>query len=287
MGEYREDANYPSQSSALQYYGDGGLHQLYLGAGFKIFKNLSVGANISYLWGDITHTRAMTFPNNSSTLPLTTVTGTSIQSYKLDFGAQYTQAFGKKHEATLGVVFSPGHDLGNDSYVQDQLGDSNTGATINTRDTVATFGSPMSFGIGLSYVYDKRLTVGADFTFQKWSSVTYMNAKNAFCNRTKIALGAEFLPNPLGRSYLAHVKYRLGAYYSQPYYKINGMRAANEYGVTAGFGLPIPRTRSVLSLSAQYVRTEGKTAAFLNENTLRVCIGVTFNERWFFKRKVD
>ena len=32
--------------------------------------------------------------------------------------------------------------------------------------------------------------------------------------------------------------------------------AADEYGVTAGFGLPIPRTRSVLSLSAQYVRTE-------------------------------
>ena len=60
-----------------------------------------------------------------------------------------------------------------------------------------------------------------------------------------------------------------------------------EYGVTAGFGLPIPRTRSVLSLSAQYVRTKGTQAAFLNENTLRICVGVTFNERWFFKRKVD
>ena len=287
MSEYREDSKYPSQSSALQYSGDGGLHQLYLGAGFKIFKNLSVGANISYLWGDITHERALTFPGNTSTLPLTTTTNVAIKSYKLDFGAQYTQAFGKKHEVTLGAVFSPGHDLGNDSYVQDQLGDSNTGATINGRDTIATFGSPMSFGLGLGYVYDKRLTVGADFTFQKWSSVTYMNEKNAFCNRTKIAVGAEYLPNPLGRSYFAHVKYRLGAYYSQPYYKINGMRAANEYGVTAGFGLPIPRTRSVLSLSAQYVRTEGKTAAFLNENTLRICVGVTFNERWFFKRKVD
>ena len=32
------------------------------------------------------------------------------------------------------------------------------------------------------------------------------------------------------------------------------MRAADEYGVTAGFGLPIPRTRSVLSLSAQYIK---------------------------------
>lgn len=83
------------------------------------------------------------------------------------------------------------------------------------------------------------------------------------------------------------MKYRLGAYYSKPYYKIDGVRAADEYGVTAGFGLPIPRTRSVLSLSAQYVRTKGTQAAFLNENTLRICIGVTFNERWFFKRKVD
>ena len=211
MAEYKEDTDYPSQSSALQYYGDGGLHQLYLGAGFKVLKNLSVGANISYFWGDITHTRAITFPGNSSTLPLTTITGTSIQSYKLDIGAQYTQVFGKKHEATLGIVFSPGHDLNNDSYVEDRLGNEKTGTTVNNRDTVAAFGSPMSLGVGFSYVYDKRLTVGADFTFQKWSSVTYMNEKNAFCNRTKIAVGAEFLPNPMGRSYLAHVKYRLGA----------------------------------------------------------------------------
>lgn len=114
-----------------------------------------------------------------------------------------------------------------------------------------------------------------------------MNKEDAFCNRGKISLGAEFLPNPMGRSYLAHVKYRLGAYYSKPYYKIDGVRAANEYGVTAGFGLPIPRTRSVLSLSAQYVRTQGTESVFLNENTLRICVGVTFNERWFFKRKVD
>lgn len=287
MGEYRENTEFPEHSSTLQFSGDGGLHQLYVGAGFKILKNLSVGANISYLWGDITHMRYEDFPLDGSALPLTTTTNTSIRSYKLDLGAQYTQQFGKKHAVTLGAVFSPGHDLNNDSYVQNQLGDSETGATINTKDTVATFGLPMSFGVGVSYVYDDRLTVGADFTLQNWGSVEYMNQKDALCNRTKIAVGAEFLPNPLGRSYFAHVKYRLGAYYSQPYYKIDGERAAKEYGVTAGFGLPIPRTRSVLSLSAQYVRTQGTKSMFLNENTLRICVGVTFNERWFFKRKVD
>ena len=131
------------------------------------------------------------------------------------------------------------------------------------------------------------MTLGVDVTYQKWGSVTYMNNNNAFCDAYKIAVGGEYIPSLVGRSYLSHVKYRFGAFYSKPYYKIKDSRAANEYGITAGFGLPLPRTRSMLSLSAQYVKTQGTQKAFLTENTLRICIGLTFNERWFFKRKVD
>lgn len=287
MGEYRENTTIPTSSSIVTYSGEGGLHQLYLGAGFKIIKNLSIGANFSYLWGDITRTTSETFPSDRNIFPVTIQSNVAVKSYKLDFGAQYTHQFGKKHTATLGVVFSPGHDLNNDAYEIRQTGNNTTGATSISRDTIVTCGIPTTFGAGVTYVYDDRLTVGADVMFQNWKEVTYMNKDDAFCNRGKISLGAEFLPNPVGRSYFAHVKYRLGAYYSKPYYKISGVRAANEYGVTAGFGLPIPRTRSVLSLSAQYVRTQGTESVFLNENTLRICVGVTFNERWFFKRKVD
>lgn len=139
----------------------------------------------------------------------------------------------------MGVVFSPGHDLSNDAYEVTQTGNSNTGATSVTRDTVVTCGIPTTFGAGVTYVYDNRLTVGADVMFQNWSKVSYMNNDEAFCDRGRISVGAEYLPNPMGRSYLSHVKYRLGAYYSKPYYKIDGVRAADEYGVTAGFGLPI------------------------------------------------
>ena len=38
---------------ARSYTGDGGLHQLYAGVGVKVLKNLSVGVNASYFWGDI------------------------------------------------------------------------------------------------------------------------------------------------------------------------------------------------------------------------------------------
>lgn len=250
MGEYREDTEFPNNSTAVNYSGEGGLHQLYLGTGIKIIKNLSVGANFSYLWGDVTRTAMETFPSGSSVYPITIQSNVSVKSYNLDFGAQYTQRFGKKHAATLGVVFSPGHDLNNDAYEVSQIGNSNTGATSTTRDTIVTCGIPTTFGVGVTYVYDNRLTVGADVMFQNWSKVSYMSNDEAFCDRGRMSIGAEYLPNPVGRSYLSHVKYRLGAYYSQPYYKIDGVRAADEYGVTAGFGLPIPRTLSIEPLCA-------------------------------------
>ena len=287
MSEYREDPDYPSNSSTITYSGDGGLHQLYLGAGFKIFKNLSVGANFSYLWGDITRTSELTFPSDANQLPYMRTTSATLKSYKLDLGLQYTHALGKKHALTLGAVVSPGHDLNNDASVNIQVGNSSTGVTTTTRDTVGVFGIPLSIGAGLAYVYDNRLTVAADFLWQQWDKVTYMNDENAFCSRTRIGVGLEYLPNPMGRSYLANIKYRLGAYYSQPYYKIGGERAAKEFGVSAGFGLPLVRTRSTISLTAQYVRTKGSKMSFLDENTLRICIGITFNERWFFKNRVN
>ncbi len=287
MGEYRANIEFPDKSTTTTYSGEGGMHQLYVGAGFKILKNLSVGANFSYLWGDITRTAEMTFASSASDFPLKEQTNLAVKSYKIDLGAQYTQRFGKKHTATFGIVFSPGHDLNNEAYGVTQLGNSNTGATTTTRDTVVTTGIPLSLGVGATYAYNDRLTVGLDVLTQKWSDVTYMNNSSAFCDRGRVSIGAEYQPNPVGRNYLSLVKYRLGAYYSKPYYKIGGVRAADEYGLTAGFGLPVPRTRSIVSLSAQYVRVNGSRAEFLNENILRLCVGVTFNERWFFKRKVD
>lgn len=285
MGEYETIEN-STESYSKQYSGEGGLHQLYVGAGFKIFKNFSIGANISYLWGDVTRTTSESFPSSTTNFPFTIQTNVGIRSYKLDFGAQYTQAFGKKHSMTLGVVYSPGHNLNNSAYELRVTGSSSS-ATSSQKDIVADFGIPTTYGVGLAYMYNNRLTVAADGMIQNWDKVAYMGEKDVFCKRAKVALGAEYIPNPIGRSYLAHVKYRIGAYYSKPYYKIFGERAANEYGLTAGFGLPIPRTRSIISLSAQYVKTAGTNPAFLDENTLRICVGVTFNERWFFKRKVD
>ena len=285
FGDFRENPDMQSASSQVTYTGDGGLHQLYVGAGFKVWKNLSVGANISYLWGSVTRSRTLSFPYDSEIFSSIITTGVDVKSYKLDLGLQYTQNLGKKHALTLGVVYSPGHNLNSDATETRQTG-TDANATVSQESITGSFGIPTTWGAGLAYEYDKRLTVGADVMIQNWQDVAYMGEKDVFCKRGKIALGAEYLPNPFSRNYLGLIKYRVGFYYSKPYYKIDDMRAAKEYGVTAGFALPVPRTRSLVSVSAQYVRTKGTTAAFLDENTLRLCIGITFNERWFFKNRV-
>ena len=280
-------------SQTRSFTGDGGLHQLYGGIGVKVLKNLSLGVNASYFWGDITRTRTIIYPATSESYSYIQQMGVSISDYKLDFGTQYTLDFNKKHSMTIGAVFSPKHKLNNDYTVTTQV------STTNSNNLDATLELPNTFGVGFTYNYDKRLTVGADYSLQQWSKTKFgVNTSDdavredfietyTYCNRHKVSVGAEYIPNLMGRSYLSHIKYRLGAYYTTPYYKIGGKEATREYGVTAGFGLPVPRSRSILSISGQFVRISGQESAFVNENIFRVSIGLTFNERWFFKRRVE
>ena len=76
--------------------------------------------------------------------------------------------------------------------------------------------------------------------------------------------------------------------YNTPYIKVNGQDGPKEYSVSAGFGLPIVNSwnnRSMLNISAQWVRASAKD--LITENTFRINIGLTFNERWFMKWKVE
>lgn len=287
------EATETSPYSTKSLTGEGGLHQLYVGAGVKVLKNLSVGVNASYFWGDITRSLTQLYPNTASVYSYIRQNAVSVSDYKLDFGLQYTQEFNKKHSATIGAVYSPKHKLNNDYTVTTQA------SSTVSQDWDATLEVPNTFGVGFTYNYDKRLTVGLDYSLQQWSKTKFgVNTSDdavredfdetyTYCDRHKISVGAEYIPNLIGRSYLSHIKYRLGAYYTTPYYKIGGKDAAREYGVTAGFGLPVPRSRSILSISGQFVRVSGQESTFVNENIFRVSIGLTFNERWFFKRRVE
>lgn len=276
----------------ITYSGDGGLQEAFLGLGYSPLKGLSIGANVSYIWGDINRSTALSFPNNTTFYGYEEINSLSVSDFKFDFGAQYTHRLTKKSALTLGLVYAPAVKLSNDATLVTQQSTSSSYISTTTKDIVADFGIGAKYGGGATYVYDNRLTVGLDYTLEKWSKERYLDDPNSFNDRQKIALGLEYLPSYTGHNYLSVIKYRIGAYYSKPYYKIkinddNGYGSAKEYGVSAGLALPVPRVRSIINITAQYVRVSGAGKNLLDENYMRVCIGLTFNERWFFKQKVE
>ena len=256
--------------------------------GYKVFENLSVGVNFSYLYGNITHSVATVF-NNSNAFSSLRTDKIKVSDYKLDLGVQYTQDFGEKHKVNLGAVYSYGHDMHSTGYKYKQTFSSQTSSIqTQTVDSIQNaFSLPHTFGVGATYVYNNRLTVGLDYTLQKWADIKFFNQQGAFNDRKKISFGAEFVPNPTRRGYLNRIKYRIGAYYSDPYAKVNGNEGAREYGASFGFGFPIFRNKSILNISGQYIKVSPKFKGMLEENYLKVNIGLTFNERWFMKWRVE
>ena len=57
--------------------------------------------------------------------------------------------------------------------------------------------------------------------------------------------------------------------------------------MSAGFGIPIFNqwnNRSFVNVSGQWVHTSAKD--LITENSFRINVGITFNERWFQKWRV-
>lgn len=276
------------------FNGSGGLHQVFAGIGVEPFKNFSIGANFAYLYGDYTHTITNTYSNTSAWSNVRNYQA-DISTYNIDLGAQYTYRF-KKHAFTIGAVYSLGHSINSDAYKIQQM-QSSSSVMQQTIDTIANaFELPQKIGVGLTYVYDNRLTVGLDYTLQQWSSAKYPHFSSnssseqdyeqwKFKDLSKISLGAEYIPNPTGRNFFQRVHYRLGAYYSTPYIQVKNSNM-REFGIEGGFVIPIINhynNRSVLSITAQYINVDPKSNSLIKENYLRINIGLTFNEDWFRK----
>ena len=284
--------------SSNTYSGSGGLHQVYLGAGWSPVKGFSFGVNVAYLWGDYSRSVINSYTDNYVNT-LSKYYTASVDSYKLDFGVQYTQKISKKDALTLGVTYSLGHKLGADPQCQIISNNAQTAVSDTATYTISNgLKLPTTYGVGLMWNHNNRWRVGADYTLQKWSSTAfprfdatnnkYVLVNDQFSDRHKVNVGGEFCHNERSRKFFDRIHYRFGASYATNYLKIKGQDGPKEYSVSAGFGIPIVNgynNRSLLNISAQWVRQDSKT--FVTENSFRINIGLTFNERWFAKWKME
>ncbi|MDY3266278.1 MAG: hypothetical protein SOX26_01860 [Phocaeicola sp.] len=276
---------------ANTFVGDGGTGVIFGGLGFKIIENLSIGANIGYLYGKHKYSTTATLSNGGDyTIRYNNI---KFNSYKLDLGLQYTQPLNKDNSITLGLSYGLGHDLNCTEVKGIQITDGSNYSSKKEESVEDGYGIPTTYGVGLSYKYRNNLTVAFDYSLQKWSEAKYDTKLGMYNDRTRIAAGIEYIPNNLGRSYLKRIMYRAGVYYCSPYMKIpigeSLVDGAKELGVSAGLGLPLTlfQGKSVLSVTGQYVKLSAGGSNLMSEDRFVLKIGLTINETWFMKWRVN
>ncbi|MDR2679633.1 MAG: porin family protein [Tannerella sp.] len=264
------------------FTGTGGLNLLYAGLSVDVWKKrLSVGGNINYLFGSISHTAATAYVSSNSTTSVTNTKWMKFNDVTFDLGLQYTHPLSKTERAIVGLTYSPKKRLNGDLYQA-------VSSTESVVDTITdkTFELPTGYGAGLSYVKDNKLIIAADFTYQEWEKTAFEGNRNVFKNRSKISAGVEYIPNLYSRPFFNRVRYRAGLSYANSYIMVNG-NSYKEYGATVGLGFPISDVRSFINVSFEYMKIQPGLKTMINEDYLRMTLSYTFNELWFHKRKID
>lgn len=298
--ETTEDLSYIKSFS-----GSGGLSEVYFGAGYKIPKTgLSLGANVSYLFGTVEHTRSLPTIGSSNSYTSTEYSSLSLNAFKFDLGLQYELALSKKDRLILGAVYSPKiNSKGDYQNIHYELASS---STVVSADTIThngvDAGIPSTYGAGFTLNRNNKFIIGADVTYQKWSDVKYseymgdgLTQSNRFNDRWKYAAGVEYMIDPYDRNFFKRVKFRGGVNYSNSYMNVinsdDKVKGYNEYGATFGFGLPIRDNLggriSYININFEYKKVKPKVSNMIDEQYFGISLNMNINEYWFFRKKID
>ncbi len=276
-------------NGATSRTGSGSLNQAYIGFAGRPFKGFSLGFNFAYLFGTTTNDLYTASTTGSSTMFQRNMV---VRDWHADFGMRYGFDIGRRHRVTLGVTFSPGKDLHGHTYgVYYDTGDyGNTGKadTVGYTSLKGLYSPPATWGAGISYQWNKKLIAEADFTYQPWKKAKFASIENfestEFADRWRVGLGLQYTPDARG-GYFKRIRYRLGSYYNHDYLMIRGNNL-REYGITGGFGFPVPGFKSVVNLGLEWKHRRCSPVALIKEDYFNITIGINFNEMWFQKSRI-
>ncbi len=276
------------------YEGEGGINQFYIGNSVSLFKGFSVGFNLSYLFGTINRSGATEFPDSLLKINYKILKTAQVRDVYLNYGLFYHKQYKNGFHYNAGLAFSNNSDI---SVSESRLGYTYFVSSTNVdlpRDTVLNeptvkgdFLLPASVGFGFSLGKNEKWLAGADIHFQQWEKYTWFGVSDSLKNSLRLSVGGSYNPSASTvSSYWQRVTYRGGFRYSQSYLGLRGQNI-NEFGISIGVGLPLPRTRSTINVAAEFGTRGTTTSNLIKENFVKFTLGLSIFERWFIIRKYD
>ncbi|WP_426058347.1 hypothetical protein [Hymenobacter sp. B1770] len=288
-----------------QYRGTGGVSEAYFGQGFRITKAFTVGVTASYIFGVIDETTGTVVQiANSTALPLNSVnqTHTRYSDFAFRAGAHYRAKVAKTLSMNLAGVYSFGHSLNGQQTVtqqQENIDGTPFGNPSTVSDQRGSTYVPTLAQVGVSFDNDKNWSFNIDASRQDWSKFnSFGQVGTPLVNTMRVGMGGELTPDPGSVDhYFRRVTYRAGLNVAQMPYQPDG-KTLYDRAISWGFGFPLPTATplesTTFSLGFTYgVRgnTDLLNAATgtsnVQESYIRGQLGVTLNNRWFIKRRLQ
>jgi hypothetical protein len=286
------------------YSGEGGLSKAYLGYGFTIARNLLLGVNVSYVFGDIKHYQQVEMPDLFGSLSTKVERDNAVGGVSYDYGAQYIWDLSLTRHVTFGYSGSARSQLNSKTsylvshYTFDANGNRSTDldSVTNQQNTPGKLVLPQIHHFGVSYQQDLKFLVGADYSVGNWSQLSIGGTNQGMANTSSINVGGQYTPNinALG-NYLATVDYRFGIILENTYYNVpNPSGGGNTHiaskAVTFGVGMPLRGVNTSfykMNITAELGQRGTLNNGLVKENYINFRLGFTLNDKWFQRYKFD
>lgn len=299
-------------SSVITFYdGSGGIDQFKGAVGFELKKGISLGYTSTLLFGNIFNTFDKQYVNNRDKFSYRDVSTTYYNGFKHDFGVQFYGRLKRKFDWNLGLTYSPSTNI---TATPDRLVRTYNSAGNFFIDTIfesagikQTIAMPQTIGAAFTFQKTDRWMLGAEFSSTQWSTYKGVNDAGGFANQTIMSFGGFYqamtlldystLPGRKDRrnKYYKALRYYFGIRMQNNYMQFHGTQIS-ETGINFGIGFPILRTydlgestkilvTSRATVGLEYINRGTTDNNLIQEQIFRLKVGVSFNDKWFVKRK--
>ncbi len=298
----QSETSIPGDSARIpvlyNFVGRGGLSRFYLGYGMRLHRMASLGVNANYLFGENTNTTQLLIPPGYRMFNTNEDKRTYINGWVYDIGLQLHDTFTRvvknelrEYEWIIGGTISPLSQLNAEqSYLLRSLP---IGSTGGSRDTIysetgvlGTVVMPLSWKAGLSFARKDVWLLAADVRGTQWSDYRSFGATDSLRNSLGASLGGSYIPNHKGKSFLSRVEYRAGVRYEQSNLSVRGT-GVDVLSLNVGMGLPMAKSKSKVNIGAEWQQRGTTENGLVHENYIRIYIGVSFADKWFYRYRYD
>ncbi len=279
----------------ISYVGKGGTNEFYIGNAVEIAHHLSVGINVSYLFGSLDQSRTVSLPNDNLSAIINYDNKAIVHDFHYRFGLQYFTSIKENHNLQLGVTFDNTTNINTKNKVLTiRYAPFRTDTLVESSKT-DNIKIPARLAFGISYKYKDNLLVAFDYITQDWTKGEIFGQNDFLASSNSLRFGAEFTPVSItsrGTSgYWKFFHYRLGGHYTNTYIKVHDQQI-NDYGMSFGIGIPWRNANKLFTNTSFNIAYEFGIRGTLNDGLIKekyqtLSVGLTLYDFWFVKRKYE